>query len=193
MALLRACADAVLIGAGTFRADSGQLWRAESLMPELAPLFAELRRKLGLRAQPPLVLVTGSGDIETGEPALADALIFTTDAGESKLRGTLPAGARVRSLGAGPIHMREVIPLLHAEGFARVLTEGGPTLVGELLAAQLLDELFLTSSPKLMGRYVGDGRKSLIDGSDVAGVPLELASLRRHGSHLFLRYMRRTS
>jgi riboflavin biosynthesis pyrimidine reductase len=77
---------------------------------------------------------------------------------------------------------------LRAEGYERVLTEGGPTLVGELVAENLLDELFVTVSPRIFGRAPGDARKSLIHGVGLLGTPLELASARRQGSHLFLRY-----
>jgi hypothetical protein len=61
-------------------------------------------------------------------------------------------------------------------------------MLAELVAANLLDELFVTSSPSLFGRFAHDGRKSLADGIDLAGAPLELMSARRNGSHLFLRY-----
>jgi riboflavin biosynthesis pyrimidine reductase len=73
----------------------------------------------------------------------------------------------------------------------RILTEGGPTLIGQFLAEDLVDELFLTISPRLFGRRTGDLRKGLVEGVDLGGKPLELASVRRHGSHLFLRYVRR--
>ena len=53
-----------------------------------------------------------------------------------------------------------------------------------------MDELFLTISPRLFGRKVNDARKSLVEGVDLAGQPLELLSVRRHDSHLFLRYAR---
>jgi riboflavin biosynthesis pyrimidine reductase len=77
---------------------------------------------------------------------------------------------------------------LRAEGHERVLTEGGPSLVGELIAENLLDELFVTVSPRVFGRAPGDDRKSLVHGVELLGTPLELTSARRQGSHLFLRY-----
>ena len=81
--------------------------------------------------------------------------------------------------------------LARAEGLQLLLTEGGPTLVGRLLAEDLLDELFLTTSPLLLGRLGGDERKSLVDGVDLraAGTgKLTLSSVRRRGSFLYLRY-----
>jgi riboflavin biosynthesis pyrimidine reductase len=188
MGLLRACADAVLIGAGTFRKTPGHLWHADGIYPAGAALFAETRRRLGLRAHPTLVLVTGSGAIDPGAPALADALLVTTARGEARLRACAPSSARVHVLGSDRIPSKELLDVLHAEGYERVLTEGGPTLFAELVAQHLIDELFLTSSPALFGRFTNDGRKALADGLDLAGVPLELLSARRSGSHLFLRY-----
>lgn len=188
MGLLRAAASAVLIGAGTFRASPGHLWTAERIFPPAAPEFAELRRRLGLPSQPQFVLVSGSGEFDAGAPALTNALILTTPEGEAKLRGVAPASARVIASGANPIALPWVLETLRAEGHERVLTEGGPSLVGELIAENLLDELFVTVSPRVFGRAPGDERKSLVHGVELLGTPLELTSARRHGSHLFLRY-----
>jgi len=191
MGLLRATADAVLIGAGTFRKAHGDLWHPEAIYPAAGELFADLRRRLGLRRQPPLVVLTSSGAIDTAQPALADALIVTSPAGAARLRGNLPAGAQLRELreiDGQPIGARAIVDLLHAEGFARILTEGGPSLFGELLSDSLVDEVFVTTSPRLYGRFTDDQRKSLVAGRDLAGRALDLASVHRHGSHLFLRY-----
>jgi riboflavin biosynthesis pyrimidine reductase len=188
MGLLRACADAVVLGAGTFRKSPGHLWHADAIYPAGATLFAETRKRLGLRARPTLVLVTGSGVIDTAQPAIHDALIVTTVAGEATLRAHAPPTARIAVLGSNRIRFADLLALLQQEGSRIVLTEGGPSLLGELVADGLLDELFLTSSPTLFGRYPSDQRKTLTDGVDLAGVSLELLSARRHGSHLFFRY-----
>src|SRR4029077_9750126 len=58
MGLLRACADAVLLGAGTLRATPGHLWTPAHIFPGEAKSFAELRVALGRKAQPRLVLLT---------------------------------------------------------------------------------------------------------------------------------------
>ncbi len=193
MGLLRAAADAVLVGAGTFRKVSRALWHADSIYPAAGDLFAELRRQLGLRPHPLLVVVSASGDINPRHPALEDALIVTTPAGEARLRGGLPAGARIIAAEA-PIQCRALLDRLRAEGLQSILTEGGPSLVGELFRDGLIDELFLTVAPRLFGRHEGDGRKSLVDGVDLAGaltgLGLTLASVRRYESYLFLRYGR---
>ena len=188
MGLLRATADAVLIGAGTFRHAGRALWRPESIYPPAAELFAELRRHLGLPPQPLLVLVTESGNIDPEQPALQDCLIVTTPRGDHHLRGKVPRGARIVVLDVERIGGVALLGCLHANGLHVVLTEGGPSLIGQLLEEGLVDELFLTTSPKLFGRKSGDERKSLVEGVDLSGRSLNLLSVRRHESHLYLRY-----
>jgi riboflavin biosynthesis pyrimidine reductase len=197
MGLLRACADAVVIGAGTLRASPKHLWNAAKIFPLAAPHFSRLRRTLGLAEHPKLVVVTASGELDPSSPALSDATVVTSPAGGARLRGVAAPGTRVivvpessapSGAGSGRMNLAPVVELLRSEGHGLVLTEGGPSLVGQLVAENLLDELFLTVSPRLFGRYPGDGRKSLVDGVDLGGKELELESVRRHGSHLFLRY-----
>jgi riboflavin biosynthesis pyrimidine reductase len=86
-----------------------------------------------------------------------------------------------------------VIALLAERGHRRILSEGGPLLFGELAAEGLVDELFLTVSPVLLGAAPGAvglaGRFPLWSPASGHG-PLSgsLLGVRRHGSHLFLRY-----
>src|SRR5450432_584834 len=75
MGLLRACADAVVVGAGTFRKSSGHLWYPDRIYPAAAALFADARQRLGLATVPQFVLVSASGEIDVSEPAVAGALI----------------------------------------------------------------------------------------------------------------------
>ena len=90
MGLLRAVADAVLIGAGTFRAGTGDVWHPETAFPAARESFVELRRQLRLRPHPLLVVVTASGNLDFAQPALRDCLVVTTAQGEARLRGKLP-------------------------------------------------------------------------------------------------------
>jgi len=187
MGLLRFLADAVLIGAGTLRADRGHLWSAGYIDRERAADY----RALG-RDEPRLVVVTASGDLDPAERALqAGALVLTTEPGASRLRGRLPAACTVRALGTGRLPASAILAAIRAEGHRRVLTEGGPTLVARLAAERALDELFLTVSPVLAGRRSGDGRTGLVDGVHFLpgdGRWARLRSARTSGSHLFLRY-----
>jgi riboflavin biosynthesis pyrimidine reductase len=84
-----------------------------------------------------------------------------------------------------------VIDAVRAEGFSTVLTEGGPSFLGRLMAEQLLDELFLTVAPRFVGPAREGSRKSLVEGSNVLGRPgaeARLLRVRMHRSYLFLRY-----
>ncbi|HEX2670519.1 MAG TPA: dihydrofolate reductase family protein, partial [Polyangiaceae bacterium] len=189
MGLLRAAADAVLLGAGTFRKSGRHLWLPARIYPAGEAAFKTMRARLGLSECPQFVLVSASGAIDVSEPAVEGAWICTTPKGEARLRGQLPASARLLVQDSEEISFVELLATLQAAGFARILTEGGPSLFSQLVRQNLLDQLFLTSSPALFGRFSDDQRKSLADGLDLAGAPLELASVRRHGSHLFLSYV----
>lgn len=191
MALLRAFADVVMVGAGTFRRGEGDLWFPESAAPEEAAAMRELRRRLGLRQRPVFGVVSGSGVIDPAQPALEGAVIITSPEGELRLRGLVPKSATVAVLEEKPLAPQSMLQVLRQMGFQRILVEGGPTLLGHFLRADLLDELFLTTSPRLFGRGKDGARKGLLEGSDVGGRPLELLSLRRHGSYLFARYAAR--
>jgi riboflavin biosynthesis pyrimidine reductase len=84
-----------------------------------------------------------------------------------------------------------VIEGLQAEGYRRILTEGGPRMLGGLIAADALDELFLTISPVIAGRGRDDDRPGIVDGLSLEPAAFRsarLLSLRRGGSFLFLRY-----
>jgi riboflavin biosynthesis pyrimidine reductase len=192
MGLLRDLADAVVIGAGTLRAEPGHLWTAAYIDRRRA----DLHRVLG-RPDPRLVVVTASGDLDPGERALqAGALVLTTDAGATRLAGRLTATCRVRSLGERPPGGRALLAAVRDEGHRRVLTEGGPTLLASFAADGVLDELFLTLSPVLAGRRPGDGRLGLVEGVQLlpeGGRWARLVSVRAAGSHLFLRYDLRRS
>jgi riboflavin biosynthesis pyrimidine reductase len=188
MGLLRACADAIVIGAGTFRKAPDHMWHPGAIHPPAATFYAEARRRLGLTPLPQLVVVSASGALDVTRPALRTAVIVTSVSGASKLRPQLPDTARLIVLDLHELRLGEVIGRLQREGYPRLLTEGGPLLFARLVSEQLVDELFLTSSPCLFGRAPNDQRKSLIDGLDVGGTQLELLSARRHDSHLFLRY-----
>ena len=88
----------------------------------------------------------------------------------------------------GELSPQAIVDRIRADGHQRILCEGGPGLFTELVAAGVVDEIFLTLSPRLFGRFGADGRKALTDGRDLGGKPLQLRSVRRAGSHLFLRY-----
>jgi riboflavin biosynthesis pyrimidine reductase len=192
MALLRACADAVVIGAGTMRATPGHLWTPAHVYPDLASEFAALRKILGLSLEPRLVLLTATGDIDMKHPALVKgAIVLTTKAVAKQIARRLPPASEVIALGAGKtLDIKRAFGELPKMGFDVVLTEGGPTLMGELIKAELLDEMFLTLSPVIAGRGK-ERRLGMIEGAEpLPKTPVwsRLLSARRHGDYLFLRY-----
>jgi riboflavin biosynthesis pyrimidine reductase len=190
MALLRSAADVLVVGATTFNLSKEEKWTAESLCPRYAPAFAELRLRLG-KGAPRLAVVTASGNLDPRHPALAaGALVLTSDLGAERLHGRLPSASTVESLGAR-VDLRAAVAHLRDRGHSLILSEGGPTLHGTLLAAGLVDELFLTLSPLLAGQSPGGDRLSIVEHAELlpaTRVGGRLLSARRAGAHLFLRY-----
>jgi len=218
MGLLRACADAVMVGAGTLRATPGHLWTPAHVYPELGTEFIALRSALGRSAEPALVVLTASGELDFKHPALVrGATVVTTAAGEKKIGGRLPAACELVTMGtlnaprvarpgrplrrASPatspasgedksLNMRAVIHELNGRGHEVLLTEGGPHVVGQLIEGHLLDEAFLTISPVVAGRGE-EKRLGMVEGVELLpgkGAWNKLLSARRHGDYLFLRY-----
>lgn len=194
MGLLRAASDAVLVGCGTVRASPRGRWRPETVFPPAAEHFRALREKLGLdREAARVAVVTGRGSLNPGHPLLRDgALVITTQLGAARLSGRLPDAAEIAVVaGEGVVDVTAAVGLLRDRGHRRILSEAGPRLFGSLVAADLVDQLFLTISPLLAGRRPGDERLGIVEG--VALMPEQerrgaLRSSRVHGEHLFLRY-----
>jgi riboflavin biosynthesis pyrimidine reductase len=192
MGLLRAFADVVLVGAGTLRAEANHVWSAGRVYPPAADAYQRLREYLLLPPALPLAVLTASGAVNPALPALAGGLILTTAAGAARLSGSAPAGVRVIACSDGDaVPVGAAVAALRARGHRSILSEGGPHLLGQLLRDGLVGELFLTLSPVLAGREGGATQLGLVEGiSLLPGVDVRgrLRSVRRSGSHLFLRY-----
>jgi riboflavin biosynthesis pyrimidine reductase len=197
MALLRAAADVLVMGAGTIAGSSSNNWTAEHLQPDHAAALARWRRDLGLAPHSTTVIVTGSGDVRLGrrgadDPALP-VIFATTASGARRLRDLeLPPHVAIEVLGTGAtISPTELSTFLGRFGGQVVLCEGGPHLLGDLVAADVVDELFLTIAPQVVGRE--KGRLGLVEGIGLAPDDarwLDLVSVKRSEHHLFLRYRR---
>lgn len=141
---LRGYADVVLVGAGTVRAERYGPVR-------LTPAQRAERRDLhGITDVPPIAVVTRTGDLPASlfaEPGQRPLLVTTTEVAHThpELR------ERVDMLLAGDteVDLAAAVQRLAARGFRRVLCEGGPRLLDELVAADLVDEMCLTLSPTL--------------------------------------------
>jgi riboflavin biosynthesis pyrimidine reductase len=204
MGLLRAAAEAVVVGAGTLRAVPRHLWTADYIFPELAPAYQALRRDLGLAPMPLNVIVSGSGQLDLTAPVFAsgavETLVVTTATGAARLHGSaVPAGVSVGEvqtddnarLSAGDV--LAMIAKCVGRPAPLVLLEGGPRIMGDFFAERQIDELFLTVAPQVAGRddNAQTERPGLVAGQSLApDRPTwgTLASGHRAGSHLFLRY-----
>jgi riboflavin biosynthesis pyrimidine reductase len=151
-----------------------------------------------LAPQPTTAIVTGSGGIDLSHPGLRDPRvpirILAGGAAAERLRGEpLPGHVAVEALADARPSAAQLVRSLADAGARLILCEGGPHLFGELLAAQLVDELFVTVAPQVAGRdrRLHPERLGLVEGLafDPSAAPWwRLVSLRRAASHLFLRY-----
>lgn len=192
MGLLRAFADVVLIGAGTLAASPTGTWRPEKVYPPGAEAFAELRRTLGKPAQPEVAILSGRGSLDPSHPVLASgAIVLTSTSGGERLRHALPRASTTVALGdETTLDPGRALEALRERGHALVLSEAGPHTFGALVAANLVDELFLTVSPLLAGGRGDATRFGLAESVELMppGARERLLGVRRHGDYLFLRY-----
>ena len=198
MGLLRAAADAVIVGAGTLRASPRHLWIAEHIFPALSDAYRSLRTALG-KSQPPLnVIVTARGEIDLSLPVfqsgLVPVLIITTAEGACRIKAQRPAATiQIESIeNEVSLSVRSILEVVgHVRPCELILTEGGPRLMGDFLAEKQLDELFLTLAPQIAGRDDAIERPGLVAGKIFApqqAVWGTLKSIKQGDSHLFLRY-----
>lgn len=137
---LRAVADAVVVGAGTARAEDygpvrprgdGRAWRERHGLPE----------------QPPLVLVSRSLALDPGARCFAGPTVVVTCAsapGRDRFPDVVVAGE-------DEVDLDDALRQLGQRGLTRLLCEGGPHLLTALLHRRLVDELCLTHTPLLVG------------------------------------------
>jgi riboflavin biosynthesis pyrimidine reductase len=193
MGLLRACADVVLVGAGTMLGSPRTRWTAEHAYPPAATLYGELRLARQRPSRPALAVLTGSGSVDPRHPALEEgALLLTSERGAERLRGHVPRAATILVVGTeAQLDPVAAVEALRLHGHELILCEGGPTTFGALVAAGLVDELFLTTSPLLAGRSPRVPRPALVERAELlpaTTIEAKLLTLRRVGSHLFARY-----
>ena len=211
---LRAAVDAVLVGAGTVRAERyGRLVRDEA--------HRRLRAARGLAEEPLACLVSASLDLAPDIPLLADpaariAVLTPSPTGElpgtatpvgsvgpaastGPATSTAPAGEPspraapveyVRAARDGALDLPAALAELHARlGVRTLLCEGGPHLNGQLFAAGLVDELFLSLAPKLGGGGLAGESPRILAGPEFdPPLELELLGVLESQSQLLLRY-----
>lgn len=158
--LMRHAADVILVGASTVRIEN----YSGAQLPVVA---REARQSRGQAEVPPIAVVTRSGNIDPSALLFTRTevppLILTTSRSHDDTRRRLGSVAEViDASGSEPdsVDSATVLKILADRGLYRVLTEGGPLLLGTLIEDGLLDELCLTVAPLL----VGGGSKRIVTG-----------------------------
>jgi riboflavin biosynthesis pyrimidine reductase len=180
--VLRGLCDVVLVGAGTARTEGYRALKAR-------PSYAEHRTGLGQRPAPVLALVSGSLDLDPTAELFTGAertIVLTSANADETARARLAEVADVIVTGTDRVDLSAGIDELAALGLPRVLCEGGPHLLAGVVAAGRLDELCLTTGPRLVG---GDGPRIVADLHLGDAVDLELAHLLEDDGNLFARYL----
>lgn len=146
--LLRSLADAVLVGAGTVRAEG------------YGPVRLGADQRAGRTARgrtpvPPIAVVSRSLDLDLDRPLFTRAdprtIVVAPAAADRKRRTAVAEVADVVHAGDAYVDLPDALAQLRRRGVEILLTEGGPLLLAELLAADLVDELCLTLVPRLGG------------------------------------------
>jgi riboflavin-specific deaminase-like protein len=181
MRTLRSRADAVMIGAGTLRAERLTLGLDETGVP-----------------QPLAIVITDTGDVPLEEHLIVEGgqeiLILLSDAVPKRVVERLPALApviRAPADSTGAVDLESALRTLKAaRGVESLVVEGGPGLNHALISLDLVDELFLTVAPELLGGCA-EQTLTLLRGptlSDRERPTLDLVSIHLSGDEVFLRY-----
>ncbi|MDX3247904.1 pyrimidine reductase family protein [Streptomyces sp. ME18-1-4] len=181
---LRGLADVVVVGAETVRLEGYRPARARAE-------FAGRREAAGQGPAPAVAVVTASLDLDFSLPLFTSPLVPTmlltgAAAAPDRVAAAQRAGTQVVIAGDGMgVDPARAVEALAGLGHTRLLTEGGPRLLGQFVASGVLDELCLTVSPMLT---VGDAQR--IAGGPSVAVPQRfvLASLLEEEGFLFARY-----
>lgn len=181
---MRSLADVVLVGASTVRAER---YGPVQLEPELV----EWRTAHDRQPVPPIAVVSASLNLDVDLPLFRPdqstrPMVVTGDAAPESARQTLEPVADVVVAGSDGVDLREALRQLRARGAEVVLCEGGPSLLGQLVESDLLDELCLTLSAA-MG---GDSLPMAVSPATSELARFDLAHVLQSGSTLFLRYVR---
>jgi riboflavin biosynthesis pyrimidine reductase len=203
MDLLRAHADAVILGMGTLRAER-RMQRPSARGPVFRIVdeqLLQLRKRLG-RGRERNVLVSAACDFTLSDYAVfdgvkVDATVIAPHDGARCLAGQGSSTVDIIGVDASPggIDLSQAIAALRDRyGVRYLLCEGGPALYGSLLAAGLIDEKFLTVSPIEVGAESSNGpRPTILPNLGLSksdAVHWRWLSCRKVGDHQFHRFRR---
>ena len=182
MDVLRSRADAVVVGANTVRKD-GWAIRVRD---------AALRRARRAGPHPLNVVLTSRLDLPQRRQFFThpdtDKLVITTRAAPDARVRRFERHAEVVVLAGTRIRPAVVVALLAKRGMKRILLEGGGELNYSFFKDKVIDEVYLTVTPRILG---GSDAPSAVDGAGFlqhSQVRLELVSSRRREDEVFLRY-----
>jgi 2,5-diamino-6-(ribosylamino)-4(3H)-pyrimidinone 5'-phosphate reductase len=183
---LRAEADAVLIGAGTLRADDPPLGVRDAGMKEY-------RRSLGKPDGLLHVVVSSSLDLDPScrffhDDSAAGKIVATVEEAPEELVRPLAGLAEVWRVGHGRVDLPGLFRRLRETGVERLLVEGGGDLNWAVAREGLLDEIYVTVAPSLLG---GADAPTLLEGTGFAmndRLRLRLLEVNRQEDEIFLRY-----
>jgi riboflavin-specific deaminase-like protein len=186
---LRGLADVVLAGAGTVRAEG---YRPARVKPD----FAALRAQAGQTPAPAIAVVSRSLDLDLDGPLFHEpstpTIVITTTSSDERRRELVSRKADVVVAGDENVDLHRAVAALNERGLHRVHAEGGPSLLADLAAHGLLDELLVTLSPVLAGGSYADGTRvpRILDGSALPDSPrpLRLHHVLEDDGTLFLSY-----
>jgi len=178
---LRGYADAVLVGGATAR--------AEGYGPIRLSAEQQRQRLAAGRPHPQLAVVSLTGRLPQTlhSPSREPPILITSRAAAA--RNELQTDPRHQVLIAGDhrVEIATALDLLRQAGIHRILCEGGPTLLDEIVRADLLDEICVTIAPKLAGNQcVGQSSAPSI----AVPVDLRIRHAVIHDGYVFLRYAR---
>jgi len=181
-ALLRTLSDVILVGAATARQEHYNPVRPRELWRHL---------REGRPPTPPIAVVSGRLDVDprspliTAAPADARTIVITTAQAPPDRRAALATRADVIVAGGQTVDLKAAVSALADRGHQRMLAEGGPHLLAQLVEAGLMDELCLTIGPLMAGP---DASRIVAGPPATQPRPLTLAHVLEDDGFLLCRY-----
>lgn len=182
--MLRGMADVIIVGASTVR--------TEGYGPAVTPAeLADHRAGLGQRPDTAIAVVSNRLDLDPASRLFTTAreptIVLTAESSPADRRRELAGNARVVVAGTDAVDFGKALAALADDGLHRVLCEGGPTVLTQIAAAGLLDELCLTITPRLGG---ADAPRILTGPPPVPDTRMRLAHILENDGTLLTRWTR---
>ncbi|MEZ5239552.1 MAG: dihydrofolate reductase family protein [Microthrixaceae bacterium] len=176
----RHAADAILVGAATVRAERYR-------RPRVDEATARMRTERGQRRSPLLVVTSSSLHLGDDVPLLVGdppppLLVHPASSDVS----AAPLGVELLAAGQDSVDLGLMLQALFERGVRTVACEGGPALLGQLAAADLIDEYLVTLAPRL----VGGEKVGLLGSTPTPPRDFGLGAVVRDGDHIMCSYRR---